>query len=77
MANYICVGFGRRLQYVRKKKGIKQIELSEHTGIARSCISKLENGRVEICHRCIEELGIALEMKPWELMRRHKTGPEN
>lgn len=69
MANDICVRFGRRLQYVRKKKGIKQIELSEHTGIARSYISKLENGRVEICLRRIEELAIALDMKPWELMK--------
>jgi len=69
MANDICVRFGRRLKHVREKKGIKQIELSEHTGIARTYISKLENGRTEICLKRLEELAIALDMKPWELLK--------
>jgi transcriptional regulator with XRE-family HTH domain len=69
MANDICVRFGRRLQNVRKKKGIKQVELSEHTGIAREYISNIENGRKEICLRRIEELAIGLGMKPWELLK--------
>ena len=58
MANDICVRFGRRLKHVREKKGIKQIELSEHTGIARTYISKLENGRTEICLKRLEELSV-------------------
>jgi transcriptional regulator with XRE-family HTH domain len=69
MANDICVRFGRRLQQLRKKKGIKQIELAEHTSIARTYISKVENGRTEICLRRLEELAIALNMKPWELLK--------
>jgi transcriptional regulator with XRE-family HTH domain len=69
MANDICVRFGRRLQQVRTKKGLKQIDLSEHTGIARTYLSRVENGKTEICLRRIEELAMALDMKPWELMK--------
>jgi transcriptional regulator with XRE-family HTH domain len=69
MANDICVRFGRRLQQIRLKKGLKQIELSEHTGIARTYLSLVENGKTEICLRRIEELAMALDMKPWELMK--------
>jgi transcriptional regulator with XRE-family HTH domain len=68
-ANDICVRFGRRLQQVRTKKGLKQIDLSEHTGIARTYLSRVENGKTEICLRRIEELATALDMKPWELMK--------
>src|SRR5437773_10814340 len=69
MANDICVRFGRRLQQAREKKGLKQIDLAEHTGIARTYISKLENGRTEICLKRLDELAIALDMKPWELLK--------
>lgn len=69
MATDICVRFGRRLKQIREKKGLKQVELAEHTGIARTYISKVENGRTEICLRRIEELAIALDMKAWELVK--------
>jgi len=69
MAKDIVVRFGRRVRAVREKKGLKQIEISEHTGIARTYLSKVENGRTEICLRRLEELAIALGMKPWELLR--------
>lgn len=69
MANDIVVRFGRRVRQVREKKGLKQVEISEHTGMARTYISKVENGRTEICLRRLEELAIALDMKPWELLK--------
>ncbi|HEY6349263.1 MAG TPA: helix-turn-helix transcriptional regulator [Candidatus Angelobacter sp.] len=69
MANDIVVRFGRRVREIREKKGLKQVEISEHTGMARTYISKVENGRTEICLRRIEELAIALDMKPWELLK--------
>ncbi len=69
MAIDICVRFGRKLQHLRKKKGMKQIDLAVHTGLARTYISMLENGRKEPCLRALEELATALEMKPWELIK--------
>lgn len=69
MANDICVRFGRRLRRVRNQKGIKQEQLSHKTGIARTYISQIENGRQEICLRRLEELAIGLNMKVWELMQ--------
>jgi DNA-binding XRE family transcriptional regulator len=69
MAIDICVRFGRRLQYLRKKKGMKQIDLAVHTGLARTHLSRLENGRKEPCLRTLEELATALDMKPWELIK--------
>ena len=49
--------------------GNQTVELSEHIGIARTCIAKLENGRTEICLKRLDELAIALDMKPWELLK--------
>jgi ribosome-binding protein aMBF1 (putative translation factor) len=69
MATDICVRFGRRLRNFREKKGLNQIDLSVHTGLARTHISRLENGRKEPCLRTLELLATALEMKPWELIK--------
>lgn len=57
------------MRQVRNEKGLKQIDLSVSTSIARTYISKLENGRTEICLRRLEELAIGLGMKPWELLK--------
>ena len=69
MAKDIVVRFGRRVRAVREKSGLKQVDISAHTGMARTYISKIENGRTEICLRRLEELAIALDMKPWELLK--------
>lgn len=69
MANDIVVRFGRRVRNIREKKGLKQIDITAHTGMARTYISRVENGRTEICLRRLEELATALDMKPWELLK--------
>jgi len=69
MAIDICIRFGRRLQYLRKKRGMKQIDLAVHTGLARTHISRLENGRKEPCLRTLQDLAIALGVKLWELLK--------
>lgn len=70
MANLdICIRFGRRLQRERKKKNMKQIDLSVASHLTRNYISQLENGRQEARLRTIEKLAVALEMKPWELLK--------
>jgi transcriptional regulator with XRE-family HTH domain len=60
MATDICVRFGRRLQQIRRAKHINQIDLAVHTGVARTYISSIENGKQEICLRTIEILAQGL-----------------
>lgn len=65
----ICVRFGRHLQRVRKKKNMKQIDLSVAADLTRSTISQIENGRQEVGLRTMEKLANGLDMKPWELLK--------
>lgn len=69
MANDIVVRFGRRVRQIREKKGLKQVDVAEYTGMARTYLSKVENGRTEICLRRLEELATALGLKTWELLK--------
>jgi transcriptional regulator with XRE-family HTH domain len=70
MANLdICVRFGRRVQRERMKRNLKQIDLSVATGMTRSSISQIENGRQEVGIRTIEKLAKALEMPMVSLFR--------
>jgi transcriptional regulator with XRE-family HTH domain len=69
MAIDICKRFGRRLSRIRNEKGLSQDQLSERTGLPRSDISQLENGRQEICLRRMEKIASGLDMKPWELLK--------
>ena len=69
MAINICVRFGRRLSRIRNQMKINQDQLSELTGLPRSDISQLENGRQEICLKRLEKLAKGLGMKPWELLK--------
>jgi len=56
MATDICVRFGRRLQRLRNKKGMKQIDLAVHTNMGRTYLSKVENGRIEPGLRALKKL---------------------
>jgi transcriptional regulator with XRE-family HTH domain len=69
MKTDISSRFGRNLKLLRTRKGIKQIDLAVHTGLARTYISNVENGRKEPCLITIELLATALDMQPWELLK--------
>lgn len=70
MANLdICVRFGRRIQRERKKRNLKQIDLSVATGLTRSTISQIENGRQEVGLRTIEKLAKGIEIPIVTLFR--------
>jgi len=65
----ICVRFGRRVQRERKKRDLKQIDLSVATGLTRSTISQIENGRQEVGLRTIEKIANAMEIPIVSLFR--------
>lgn len=56
---------GKRIAYLRKKKGMSQLDLSIETEISKSYISDLENGRrnpsVLLLQRIASSLGVSLE----------------
>lgn len=60
---------GRRLQTLRTDKGWSQAYLAEVSGIGRSHISELENGRREAGLRVLEMLAVSLSMTVSELLK--------
>jgi transcriptional regulator with XRE-family HTH domain len=69
MANDISVRLGRRLQGLRNKRGWTQAYLAEVSGIGRSHISELENGRREAGLRVLEMLAVSFEISVSELLK--------
>lgn len=59
---------GEVLRAIRVKAGISQDELQEITGIARSNISALENGRLEMTSHYAMLFGAALKTHPAEIL---------
>jgi HTH-type transcriptional regulator / antitoxin HipB len=48
MANEsIAVSFGKRVRQLREKRGWHQVDLAAHSGLGRTFISNLENGKHE------------------------------
>ncbi len=69
MANDICVKFGRRLRELREERGWNQEYLAEISGIGRTHISQLENGRREAGLRMLETLAGAFKLEVADLLR--------
>lgn len=69
MATDICVRLGQRLRALRGKRGWTQAYLSAESGLGRSHISELENGRREAGLRALEMLAVSYEMSVSELLK--------
>lgn len=69
MANDICVKFGRRLRELREEHGWSQDYLAETSGIGRTHISQLENGRREAGLRILETLAGVFNLTASELLK--------
>jgi transcriptional regulator with XRE-family HTH domain len=69
VANDICVKFGRRLRELREERGWNQEYLAEISGIGRTHISQLENGRREAGLRIIETLAGAFKLAVADLLQ--------
>jgi transcriptional regulator with XRE-family HTH domain len=59
---------GEALRAARVKAGISQDELQEITGVQRSNISALENGRLEMTSHYALLFGTALQVHPAEIL---------
>ena len=69
MANDICVKFGRRLRELREERGWSQDYLAEVSGIGRTHISQLENGRREAGLRMLETFAGVFELTAGDLLK--------
>jgi transcriptional regulator with XRE-family HTH domain len=63
------VRFGRRLRKLRADRGWSQAYLAEVSGIGRSHISELENGRREAGLRVLEMLAVSFDLTTSELLK--------
>ena len=69
MANDILVRLGRRLRELRSKRGWTQAYLAEVSGLGRSHISELENGRREAGLKALEMLATSFNLSVSELLK--------
>lgn len=69
MASDICALVGEKIRKLRKKKGWRQIDLAEHSGVHEVHISDLERGAREAGLRTLHALSQALEVKLSELLK--------
>ena len=59
--------FGRRLAAVRKVKGISQERFAYESGLARSHVSGIERGKINVSLSTIEAIATTLKIDPKEL----------
>jgi XRE family aerobic/anaerobic benzoate catabolism transcriptional regulator len=70
MARDICVLLGERIRALRKRKGWRQIDLAQHSGVHEVHISDLERGAREAGLRTLLAIAQALEVKLSDLFRQ-------
>jgi transcriptional regulator with XRE-family HTH domain len=69
MPSDVCVQLGERIRQLRKKRGWRQIDLAEQSGIHEVHISDLERGAREVCLRHLAALATAFEMSLSEFLK--------
>lgn len=60
--------FGRALKAKRAEMGISQEQLADEAGVARSFLSKVENGKIGLTLITVTKLSLALGSAPSELL---------
>ena len=65
--------FGKRLQQLRRKKGLSQEELAFRAGLHRTYVSSAERGQRNVALVNIEKLAMALEIEIADLFRGMST----
>jgi transcriptional regulator with XRE-family HTH domain len=66
--------FGRRLQEIRKRRGLSQVELAQRLGIHQSLISQYERGYLRLHGALLVRLAQALKSSPDEILAIKEVG---
>jgi XRE family transcriptional regulator, regulator of sulfur utilization len=61
--------FGHRIRKLREDREMTQLDLCESIGWGQAYLSRLENGRIDVCLKSIQALANAFELSISELMR--------
>ena len=69
MPSDVCADLGERIRQLRKKRGWRQIDLAEQSGIHEVHISDLERGAREVGLRHLAALAAAFEMSLSEFLK--------
>ncbi len=69
MPSDVCVQLGERIRQLRKKRGWRQIDLAEQSGIHEVHISDLERGAREVGLRHLAALAASFEMSLSEFLK--------
>lgn len=69
MARDISVAVGERVRELRKKRGWRQIDLAEHSGINVIYLSYVERGKKELCLRNLQVLAMTFERSLSEFLK--------
>jgi len=69
MPSDVCADLGERIRQLRKKRGWRQIDLAEQSGIHEVHISDLERGVREVGLRHLAALAAAFEMSLSEFLK--------
>ena len=69
MPSDVCVQLGEKIRQLRKKRGWRQIDLAEQSGIHEVHISELERGAREVGLRHLAPLATAFEMSLSEFLK--------
>jgi transcriptional regulator with XRE-family HTH domain len=65
----VCVQLGKRIRELREKRGWRQIDLAEQSGIHEVHISDLERGAREVGLRRLAALATAFDLSLSELLK--------
>ena len=65
----VCIQLGERIRQLRKKRGWRQIDLAQHSGIHEVHISDLERGVREVGLRHLSALAAAFELSLSEFLK--------
>lgn len=69
MATTIQARLGGVVRDLRKKRGWRQIDLAEHSGINKTMICDLERGERDWCMNTLCAIADALDVQPSDLLK--------
>ena len=69
--------FGRRLQEIRKRRGLSQVEVAARLGIHQSLISQYERGYLRLHGALLVRLAQTLNTTPDEILAARQGGNGN
>ena len=61
--------FGNRVRELRESREMTQVDLCETTGWGQAYLSRLENGRIDVCLKSIQALANTFNLSISELMK--------